>query len=688
MARQSKKLKEPEALDMDAMLLEEQVDPVSGNTAPLGALPAEVRDDIEVNVSPNEFVVNAATVRYFGQEFFDNLQDTAEDGWERIASTGDLPFRDDELEFEEGDDEPRVNFNEGDIVEEGDGLGNVPEPVGGGYGGYGGTRTSFGYDFKTYSNADGNEVRIYFYNGRPLSKIPEGYQEFEVGEVSTAPVATVTSSANNDDNKWARQAGLSSSASNEEILSLMDQEKGYWNTTPDTWTSSDWSNYNKSINNSIKIGNYDLKMNLIETIVTGVAGAATGGLGGLALGAQIKAGKKKQAEATYKLATEYMDYGMYGGADPRTVIEAAFSAGRLLGKIDEGTDFNTWYKTTDMAKGDITKGIAGVKLPEVNQSKMDDVRSPNPNAATAWQSGLRGEQLYNAMQLHVSSLRSGTSATAAGGYVVGIVGGKGREGMLADASGKVVRYSPEGTNMSYPVYMDANGKQYVYTGFFSQVKEEIPSGQEVDYSDPNPSGSVNVSPRPQVRTSSDDSDSDDDSEAPNTKDIIGRGVDFDPMEDLGVQPRSYDDDDSIVGRDLGSAESIMSGMDAVSGTGEKFSSSTGRDLGSADSIVAGMDAVSGAGEKADDPDQGDPRRTNTGPNPAAIKRSQAASDQIGKDAASLGPRQTGNITIVNEDGSSFNRKTLDTEKVKESAARNRVGGRAEGGLVSRPKKKK
>ena len=685
MARQSKKLKEPEALDMDAMLLEEQVDPVSGNTAPLGALPAEVRDDIEVNVSPNEFVVNAATVRYFGQEFFDNLQDTAEEGWERIASTGDLPFRDDELEFEEGDDEPRVNFNDGDIVEEGDGIDNVPEPVGGGYGGYGGTRTSFGYDFKTYSNADGNEVRIYFYNGRPLSKIPEGYQEFEVGEVSTAPVATVTSSANNDDNKWARQAGLSSSASNEEILSLMNQEQGYWNTTPDTWTSSDWSNYNKSINNSIKIGNYDLKMNLLETIVTGVAGAATGGLGGLAMGAQIKAGKKKQAEATYKLATEYMDYGMYGGADPRTVIEAAFSAGRLLGKIDEGTDFNTWYKTTNMAKGDITKGIAGVKLPEVNQSKMDDVRSPNPNAATAWQSGLRGEQLYNAMQLHVSSLRSGASATAAGGYVVGIVGGKGREGMLADASGKVVRYSPEGTNMSYPVYMDANGKQYVYTGFFSQVKEEIPSGQEVDYSDPNPSGSVNVSPRPQVRTSSDDSDSDDDSEAPNTKDIIGRGVDFDPMEDIGVTPTTYDDDDS--------GEKPSGGADNnpnVDGGGTR---TTRQGQDNNPNVDGGETRTTRQGAdnnpNVDGGQKSDPISPyGSGPNPAAIQRSQEASDQIGKDAASLGPRQTGNFTVVNEDGSRFNRKTLDTEKVKESAKTNKVYGRAEGGLVPRPKKKK
>ena len=544
MARQSKKLKEPQVPEMDAMLLEEQVDPVSGNTAPLGALPAEVRDDIDILVSPGEFVINAATVRYFGQEFFDSLQDTAEDGWERIASTGDLPFRDDELEFEEGDDAPKVGFDEGDIVEEGDGLGdafNVPDPVGGGYGGYGGTRVSSGYDFKTYSNEAGKEVRVYFYNGRPLSTIPEGYEEGGVEEGGTTPAAIVASSANNDDNKWARQAGLSSGASNKEILSLMNENKGYWNTTPDTWVSSDWANYNKSINNSIKIGNFDLKMNLIETIVTGVAGAATGGLGGLALGAQIKAGKKKQAEATYKLATEYMDYGMYGGADPRTVIDAAFSAGRLLGKIDEGTDFKTWYKTTAMAKGDITKGIPGIKLPEVNQSKMSEVRPTNPNAATAWQEGLNGEQLYNAMTLHVSSLNRGTSATSAQGYVVGVVGGKGREGMLADAEGKVVRYSPEGTNMSYPVYMDANGKQYVYTGFFSQVKEEIPSGQEVDYKDPNPSGLESSSVRPTsspFRTSTsydDDGDAGDDYTNPEDRDDPY----YDPMEDLGVTPESY-----------------------------------------------------------------------------------------------------------------------------------------------------
>ena len=52
-------------------------DPVSGNTAPLGATTAEVRDDIPIMASPNEFMINAATRRYYGTEFFENLQKAA-----------------------------------------------------------------------------------------------------------------------------------------------------------------------------------------------------------------------------------------------------------------------------------------------------------------------------------------------------------------------------------------------------------------------------------------------------------------------------------------------------------------------------------------------------------------------------------------------------------------------------------
>ena len=55
----------PMQMEMD-LILSETKDPVSGNTAPLGATPEEVRDDIPINASPNEFMINAATRRYYG----------------------------------------------------------------------------------------------------------------------------------------------------------------------------------------------------------------------------------------------------------------------------------------------------------------------------------------------------------------------------------------------------------------------------------------------------------------------------------------------------------------------------------------------------------------------------------------------------------------------------------------------
>lgn len=55
-------------LEMD-LIMNEQVDPVSGNTAPIGSKPEEVRDDIDIRVSTGEYVINAQTVRYFGEDF-------------------------------------------------------------------------------------------------------------------------------------------------------------------------------------------------------------------------------------------------------------------------------------------------------------------------------------------------------------------------------------------------------------------------------------------------------------------------------------------------------------------------------------------------------------------------------------------------------------------------------------------
>ena len=82
-------------------ILSETKDPVSGNTAPVGAMPAEVRDDIPIMASPNEFMIDAATRRYYGTAFFEGLQDAAKQGFQRIKKGEESFFRDDELEVEE-----------------------------------------------------------------------------------------------------------------------------------------------------------------------------------------------------------------------------------------------------------------------------------------------------------------------------------------------------------------------------------------------------------------------------------------------------------------------------------------------------------------------------------------------------------------------------------------------------------
>ena len=43
-----------------------QIDPVSGNEVPPGALPSEVRDDIPAQLSEGEYVVPADVLQYYG----------------------------------------------------------------------------------------------------------------------------------------------------------------------------------------------------------------------------------------------------------------------------------------------------------------------------------------------------------------------------------------------------------------------------------------------------------------------------------------------------------------------------------------------------------------------------------------------------------------------------------------------
>lgn len=71
-------------------LMQKGVDPVSGNEKPVGALPEEVRDDVEAMLSEGEFVLPADVVRYIGLNNIMKLRDAAKAGLARMEKQGQM----------------------------------------------------------------------------------------------------------------------------------------------------------------------------------------------------------------------------------------------------------------------------------------------------------------------------------------------------------------------------------------------------------------------------------------------------------------------------------------------------------------------------------------------------------------------------------------------------------------------
>ena len=229
-----------------AEILGEEKDPVSGNTAPVGATTAEVRDDIPIMASPNEFMIDAATRRYYGTPFFENLQAAAKQGFQRIKQGDESFFRDDELEVEQ----EAQNMQEGGEVEIPDR--EIPSPTGGGYGSYGGTGAMFtGFEFKSYVHATKPEIEIVFFNGRPLRPIPEGYT-LKAG----TPVEQQKQKEPEDDDP----------------PDPIETPKTWRNTNPNDWSMGDFKQYVSDLNK--KKNNQVGKLSFVERAVIQLIGGA------------------------------------------------------------------------------------------------------------------------------------------------------------------------------------------------------------------------------------------------------------------------------------------------------------------------------------------------------------------------------------------------------------------------------
>lgn len=105
--------------------MEPQVDPVSGNEVPPGAMPSEVRDDVDAKLSKGEYVLPADVVRYLGLEKIEALVKKAKEGIATVASgevveeEDDLPFALEELLTEDSEptsERPVQAFASGGLV--------------------------------------------------------------------------------------------------------------------------------------------------------------------------------------------------------------------------------------------------------------------------------------------------------------------------------------------------------------------------------------------------------------------------------------------------------------------------------------------------------------------------------------------------------------------------------------------
>ena len=330
--------------------MNEQVDPVSGNTAPIGSKPEEVRDDIDIRVSTGEYVINAQTVRYFGEDFFNELQEAASEGFKRIKEGEELPFRDDELDTEDDQAEEvePEGFAYGGVVKGYDEGGSVvPEPVGGGYGQYGGTGAAFtGYQSKVFVNdATNQQITIFHFNGRPLSRIPEGFREKGETPVEEQTIAAATDSTD----------------ANEGLTDEIKKSSTDWrNKNVESWSDDEYASYYAQLNSNIKSGKSALELDEGEQLVTSLLSGPFGLLGKVfgadsAIESLMKKQKLKRAEDIFNHVSTLED------TDP-VKNDTRYILGSMLGKDGYDPVVANPYKTFDYEEGDYTSLKEGDEL--------------------------------------------------------------------------------------------------------------------------------------------------------------------------------------------------------------------------------------------------------------------------------------------------------------------------------------
>lgn len=215
----------------------ERVDPVSGNEVPIGSMPEEVRDDIPAQLSEGEYVVPADVVRYYGVKFFEDLRNDAKMGFSQMQANGRIggepigmevvePQDDLDIMFEDSDFEVVDGYAEGGVVS------SASDILSGQAGGL--------MEYRLYKNPAGEEITIMFFNGMPMSLIPEGYvpvvTDTDIAEAEAAEEGSVAASSVAEQQPiYAGQAQPSGGDSDDRTVADMPKPEAinYKELTPD-----------------------------------------------------------------------------------------------------------------------------------------------------------------------------------------------------------------------------------------------------------------------------------------------------------------------------------------------------------------------------------------------------------------------------------------------------------------------
>ena len=158
----------------------DNVDKESGNQIPPGATANEVRDDVPIMASENEFVLPADVVRYLGLDKIQKMVAKAKEDMAAMmnqqnqqqeqAANKQAPQAPDNPAPVASPPQAQQSFAEGGVVTSG-----LPQDSG-----FTGA--------KEYTDSNGNVMFVSFMNGKPLFNIPDGYTEKGTTQVSnTAP---------------------------------------------------------------------------------------------------------------------------------------------------------------------------------------------------------------------------------------------------------------------------------------------------------------------------------------------------------------------------------------------------------------------------------------------------------------------------------------------------------------------